>query len=298
MSGVIPNIDFGQVFDLRYEDAEVHCEGLGRLANFFGRNMVAHRHVGMYQVHLLRRGEIRLRLDELHFHTRAPLFFLTPPSVTHAFVISDDAEGDVLTVRQSVLLALFEEDPGGRLAHWVNQPFCLELDQGDQSNRLMSYFDMLRAEFRNGRLGRELSLLALARLTFVAMAGLSQTSGHVLPNRRLRQVDLQVYRDFNSLIETHFRDHWSLEQYAQALRLTPSRLNDICRRVADLSSKHIVHDRLLQEAKRLLLFSAVPVSQIAYELGFKDVSYFSRFFRRHLHVPPGEWRDLVQRKNL
>jgi len=297
MAGAIPNIDFGRVFDLRYEDAEVHCDGLGRLADFFGHNMTAHRHAGMYQVHLLRRGELRLRLDEQHYHARAPLFFLTPPSVTHAFVLSDDAEGYVLTVRQNVLLTLFGEDPGGAIEQGLNQPFCLELADGPQARQLLAYFDALRAEFLGAEAGRELSLLALARLAFVTMARLSVSSGHTAPNRRLRQVDLQVYRDFNRLIEEHFREHWQLSQYAESLRLTETRLNDICRRVADLPSKRLIHDRLLQEAKRLLLFSSAPITQIAYDLGFKDVSYFSRFFRQQVLLPPGEWRDQARSRN-
>jgi len=93
----------------------VHCEPLGKLADFFGRNMIAHRHDRVFQVHLLTRGEVRLHLDEQFYHARAPLFFLTPPSVTHAFIISDDADGYVLEARQQLIWRLFKSDPSGLL---------------------------------------------------------------------------------------------------------------------------------------------------------------------------------------
>jgi AraC family 4-hydroxyphenylacetate 3-monooxygenase operon regulatory protein len=301
----IPNIDLGRTFDLRYEDEEVHCEVLSRLAGFFGRNMIAHRHDRVFQVHLLVRGEVRLYLDDRFYHARAPLFFLTPPSVTHAFVISDDAEGLVLSARQQLIWRLFKSDPGGMLEQRLTVPFCLELSDvsGEGSadagvrlerQRLLDYFALIGSEFQSRNVGRELNLVALTRLALVSMARLPSALPGAL-GKTLRQVDVQIFQDFNQLIEEHFRQHWTLANYAVALNLTEPRLNDICRRVADLSSKRLVHDRLLQEAKRQLMFSAVSVSEIAYDLGFKDVSYFSRFFRQHAALAPGEWRERAQR---
>ena len=68
------------------------------------------------------------------------------------------------------------------------------------------------------------------------------------------------------------------------------RLDDICRRMANLPSKEVVHERLLQEARRLLRFSAVPVSEIGYQLGFADPAYFSRFFTKRTGLPPSQFR--------
>ena len=300
MTAAIPNLDLGRSYDLRYEDADVHCEGLGRLADFFGRNMVAHRHARVYQVHLLWQGEVRLKLDESYYHAKAPLFFLTPPSVTHAFVLSDDAQGLVLSVRQNVLWSLFNEEPAGVLSRRLNQPSCIEMKaagngSGDENEaqRLFDYCRLLRAECAGEGVGRDLGLMALTRLAFITMARLADSFSQS-PNRTLRQVDVRVFQEFNQLIEDHYREHWTLTQYAERLRVTETRLNDICRRVADIPSLRLVHDRVLQEARRLLLFSSAPVSEVAYSLGFVDVSYFSRFFRRHAHAAPSEWRERMQ----
>lgn len=294
----IPNIDFGRTFDLRYEDEEIHCESLAKLADFFGRNMIAHRHDRVFQVHLLLQGEVRLHLDDQFYHARAPLVFVTPPAVTHAFIISDEAAGHVLSVRQQLIWRLFKSDPSGVLEQGLNRPVCIELGHGDRRQddsaaRLIDYMALLSAEFGVASVGRELNLLALTRLAFVAIGRLAAQVA-AAPAKRLRELDVQVFRNFHELIEQHFRQHWPLSQYAAQLNLTEPRLNDICRRVADLPSKRLVHDRLLQEAKRQLLFSAASVSEIGYDLGFKDMSYFSRFFRQHVALPPGEWREQAQ----
>lgn len=69
--------------------------------------------------------------------------------------------------------------------------------------------------------------------------------------------------------------------------MTEARLNDVCRRIADLPSKRLVLERLMQEAKRLLLFSGSTANEICYQLGFKDPAYFSRFFNRYAKLTPG-----------
>jgi AraC family transcriptional activator of pobA len=59
------------------------------------------------------------------------------------------------------------------------------------------------------------------------------------------------------------------------------------------NAQALLHARLVREACRRLVHIAAPVSRIAFELGFDDAAYFSRFFRRHVGVAPGEYRERV-----
>lgn len=72
------------------------------------------------------------------------------------------------------------------------------------------------------------------------------------------------------MTEQPFTEHWSLTHYAEILAVTEMRLNEICRWIANTSSKKIIHDRLMQEAKRLLIFTDIPINHIYYQLGLKD----------------------------
>ena len=102
--------------------------------------------------------------------------------------------------------------------------------------------------------------------------------------------DMQQSKSGNSTpLLVHCR--YCARYYARRLNVTEARLNDLCRRMANQSSKELIHDRLVQEARRLLRFSAIPVSEIGYQLGFTDPAYFSRFFTRHAGVPPSEFRS-------
>ncbi|MCY1517026.1 4-hydroxyphenylacetate catabolism regulatory protein HpaA [compost metagenome] len=211
----IPNIDIGQVYDLRYADSEVHYEELGKLADFFGRNMPVHRHDRFFQVHYVKSGSVRVYLDEQLYHRQGPLFFLTPPTIPHAFVTESDADGHVLTVRQQLLWPLLEPEQGlaggPRIA-----AVCVAFDELDEAyreeiERLDRLFGMLRDEFRSARPGREMSLASLTRLIFISLLRLSARSLKAQPTRH---DDLQFFHRFNALIEEHYAEHWPLADYA------------------------------------------------------------------------------------
>lgn len=289
----IPNIDIGKVYDSRYAADEVSYEQFGKLAEFFGRNMPVHRHDRYFQVHYLGSGDIRLYLEDEQYIAKAPLVFLTPPTVPHAFITGEDADGHVLTVRQELVRQLVSGIPMQDADTRLMTPFCVELGAlspplAGEALRLPQLFTLLGEEYLGEADGRDTALRGLTQLLLVSLLRLSAQAGE---NRRFRREDLHLYHRFNALIEGHYREHWALWRYAEQLAVSEARLNDICRRLADLPSKRLVHDRLLQEAKRLLIFSASSVNEIAYHLGFRDPAYFSRFFLRHTRFSPSQYRE-------
>ena len=63
------------------------------------------------------------------------------------------------------------------------------------------------------------------------------------------------------------------------------------------SALDVIHGRLLLEAKRQLIYTTAPVTSLAFELGFQDPAYFSRFFRKNTGIAPGKFR-LEQSNNI
>ncbi|ABY99386.1 transcriptional regulator, AraC family [Pseudomonas putida GB-1] len=289
----IPNINIGQVYDQRYSDSEVHYDRLGNLAGFFGRNMPVHRHDRFFQVHYVKSGTVRVYLDDQQYIEAGPMFFLTPPTVAHAFVTEADSDGHVLTVRQQLVWQLIEADASLLPAGMQVQPACVALgnlpaEYKAEAHRLQGWLEALSDEFATQQPGREAALQSLTRLIMVSLLRLCPNS---LESTPARHEDLKIFHRFNALIEAHYLEHWPLARYAQQVGVTEARLNDVCRRIADLPSKRLVLERLMQEAKRLLLFSGSTANEICYQLGFKDPAYFSRFFNRYAKLTPGEYRQ-------
>ncbi|MGG5506846.1 MULTISPECIES: AraC family transcriptional regulator [unclassified Myroides] len=99
-----------------------------------------------------------------------------------------------------------------------------------------------------------------------------------------------LIEQFEQLIENHFYEYKFPKEYAKYLLVTPNYLNSICRKMRGKSAGDLIRDRILLESKRLLISTNLSASEIAFRLNFKDSSYFTRFFKKYLHVTPDEYR--------
>ncbi|MFC6673318.1 helix-turn-helix domain-containing protein [Marinobacterium aestuariivivens] len=96
---------------------------------------------------------------------------------------------------------------------------------------------------------------------------------------------------FRRLIESRFREHWTVEQYADELGMSPARLNRLCKQLLGKTAKTLPQERLLLEVKRRLIYTRSNLDEIAWDLGFRDPAYFSRFFKRATGSTPGNFRS-------
>jgi len=83
--------------------------------------------------------------------------------------------------------------------------------------------------------------------------------------------------------------------YSTRLNVSPSYLNESVKHITGLPVSYWIQQEILLEAKRLLYYSEFNVKQIAYELGYDDPSYFSRFFRRAAGMSALEFRALYRK---
>ncbi|RZL20038.1 MAG: helix-turn-helix domain-containing protein [Pedobacter sp.] len=99
-----------------------------------------------------------------------------------------------------------------------------------------------------------------------------------------------LLRSYQDLIEKHYRDLRLPRQYADLLYITPNHLNALCQDLLGKTAGDLVRERILLEAKRLLTNANMTITEIAYNLNFKDNSYFNRFFRKDVGITPDEFR--------
>lgn len=83
------------------------------------------------------------------------------------------------------------------------------------------------------------------------------------------------------------------KEYAALLYITPNHLNALCKDVLGLSAGEIIRNRVVLEAKRLLVNPGFSVGDVARELHFADVSYFVKFFKKYTDATPEVFRKTV-----
>lgn len=99
--------------------------------------------------------------------------------------------------------------------------------------------------------------------------------------------------DFIKLIDKQYADQLTVQQYSEKLNLSPNYLNALCKKETGKSAMHLIHERILLEAKRLLYSTNLSVKEISFSLNFEDVAYFNRFFKKNMALTPLEYRQQV-----
>lgn len=95
---------------------------------------------------------------------------------------------------------------------------------------------------------------------------------------------------FKQRITENFDENITVEQYAEKLNISAETLNQLCKDGTGLTAKQLQLDLKITEAKRLLLYSSLNTSEIAFKLGFEDNSYFSRIFKKKTDYSPAEFQ--------
>lgn len=101
----------------------------------------------------------------------------------------------------------------------------------------------------------------------------------------------ETFLAFLKILEDNFRRPLSVEFYAEKLFMSSRNLNLICQKIMNQSVSELIETRKLTEAKHLLAHSAKSVSEIGFELGYNEKSYFSKVFKKKAGVTPSEFRE-------
>ena len=102
-----------------------------------------------------------------------------------------------------------------------------------------------------------------------------------------------ILQNLKNFIENNFKTKHSASDYADLLNITPKALAKITKNHFNKTLTDLISERIIIEAKRELYLTNKAVKEIAYELGYDDEHYFSRFFKNNADVSPQMYRDTV-----
>ena len=102
----------------------------------------------------------------------------------------------------------------------------------------------------------------------------------------------QLYAEFRKQVDQRFRDYKKVKEYADLLNTTERQLNDSCKRRSGKSASTIIFERIIIEAKRLIVNTNMSVKEICFELNYEDPAHFSKFFKNQCNYSPSQFREL------
>ncbi|UAL09283.1 helix-turn-helix domain-containing protein [Caulobacter segnis] len=261
----------------------LHLEDLDDRSRPNDWNIRPHAHADLNHVFLIARGSGVMRVEGETVAFAAPCLLLIPAGVVHGFVYEADSSGSVLTIADSYLRELVGREPG--FAALFRAACQLPLPRDSRVSDVLAVLGrelVWTAPGRAAAVEAQLLTLLVEALRLLVQA---RASGPAAQGAQARLV--ARYRE---LIETHFREGLTLEAYAERLGCTVSRLRVACLKAAGAAPLRLVHDRTMLEAKRALIHSNMTIAEVAYQLGFDDPAYFSRFFSRAEGCSPRRYR--------
>lgn len=266
----------------------LHIEQLSHRSILFNWEITPHRHDNLFQIVFFEDGHLTAMIDTIEKHCFGSTIVSIPPTVVHGFSMHPNARGYVITVAESFLSNLFPDSEMEEFQLIYDQPSISQLDPSKIESSNISFFvKQLVNEYQLNKLGHIPMVGAYLKILLISIY--RQTS-HLKKGKLENSKQQKIFNDFRQLIEHNYKEHWVVKQYAEQLAVTENRLNRICRGAVDQSVSQIIHHRLLLEAKRNLVYTSLSVTEVAYNLGYKEPAYFSRFFTQHTGVPPREFR--------
>ncbi|WP_343743814.1 helix-turn-helix domain-containing protein [Chitinophaga sp.] len=160
---------------------------------------------------------------------------------------------------------------------------------GHAQQKLQLLSDVFIEEFKTSdHIQHEMLLMLLKRL-IIYVTSLAK-SGY-LPSKKLPDERFHIIRKFNLLVEANFKTEHSVSFYAGLLCKSPKTLSNLFALYNQKTPSQIIQDRIVVEARRLLVYTDKSIKHITFELGFEDIAYFSNFFKKNTGTSPSDFRN-------
>lgn len=252
-----------------------------------------HRH-SFYHIVFFTAGSGTHTIDFEQFEVEAGQIYFMRPGQVHGWNFSGDVDGYVINFTENLFRTFLAD------AQYLEQFSFLRgvardsvmLLEGEVRSKTESFIRLMIAtlEQRHPYANDLLRAGLLCILNTVAGITAAQSANPVLQQHQV------VLHNFRKLVEQYYAEKRLPKEYAAMLYITPNHLNALCKDLLNQPAGEIIRDRVLLEAKRLLVNAALDISEIAYQLNFADNSYFSKFFKKYTGTTPEAFRKLALNK--
>lgn len=245
-----------------------------------------HRH-SFYLCVLIIEGEGRHEIDFTSYDVKPGRVFFLKPGQSHFWDFTSSVKGYIFFhTLEFFRLSMNELNLNEFPFYTLNEPF-LDLPKGKIQFFTQS-FENINNEYNNDQVFKRAYLLSLVNVIYIDFLRLFDQKSKPLPKQSIN--NLILVHKLESLITSHFKQNKKAAFYAEQLHVSVRHLNRISKEVLNKTLTEILHDKIILEAKRLLVHTKQRLTTIAIELGFEDYSHFSKFFKLKTGESPSSFR--------
>ncbi len=239
---------------------------------------VPHKH-DFYLSILFTKGSGKHEVDFTMYSVKPGYVFMMSPGQTHNWKLSGDVEGYIFFHSKPFYDLEFTKERIGQFPFFnsiYNSPLITL--KGVPLKKVTELFREILEEHTKQKQLKQLKILSLVNLVYIELTRV-YIPGKTIENQIGSY--LSKTRKLESLIDEHFKNLKYPKDYANLMSMTEKHLNRICKTMLNKTTTQLFTDRIILEAKRLLVQTDWSVNKVAETLGYDDNSYFSRLFKKH-----------------
>lgn len=271
-----------------------HFNEIQKGSDFYANNFVLHlkefhfvntphKH-DFFLVILFTKGSGMHEIDFVKYHIKPNSIFFLSPGQSHSWQLSKDIDGYVFFHSQAFYDLNFTYQKLRQLPFYAsiyNKP-VLQL-KGVNQLKVIPLFEEILLEYNSEKKMKYEKICALVNIVYVELSRLydSKNDAIATPQNYLQKLTL-----LEELIEKNYLNIKSPGRYAEMMHMSEKHLNRICKAGLNKTTTDVIADRVIIEAKRIMAHHKHTVSEVSEILGFDDIAYFSRFFRKRTALTP------------
>lgn len=237
---------------------------------------------------MLESGEIEIQIEDQKFKlSSGKISIIFPEQISSVTSTSSDVSGKIILFEEVLFcsdilkneLLSYNVD----LATHLNCVF-LSPSEFEQSKKLAIDIENI---YLNPSLVRKEQARFYIKIFLLGLIELVHGQHPVLQH----ETDKTLYIRFKKMLNERYKNERTVQYYASKLAITTKKLNNITKKHCDETAINAIHNRILQEIKRLLLFSDLSHKQISMELGFSSPSALNKFVKTKLKETPTELQE-------
>jgi AraC family transcriptional activator of pobA len=250
-----------------------------------------HRHDFYFMV-LFTKGSGTHIIDFVSYEIKPGSLFFMSPAQVHSWRLSPEDRGFVIFFNPAFYLLAYSRKTLTEFPYFqplTGSPYLYLAPEN--LPEITALFTTIYDEFRANAFQKENIIRSYLNILLIKAAGVYYAMQPGEPT----SLQTSQIRKLEALVEQHYAQHLPVTAYAEMMQLSPKQLYAICQAVLQKSITDIIQDRLMLEAKRLLVHTELTISQIAAQLNYTDNSYFNRFFKKIARITPEQFRRKFQK---
>lgn len=248
-----------------------------------------------YSMIWIKNGKGTLKADFSKYQFDGNFLFSFSPYQPFVFNIEDEINGWVINFHPDFFcIHKHHKDVAcnGVLFNNIYSPPFVRIDEKTQAI-FENVIEQLKTEMQNAALA-QYELLISYLIIFLITGSRQKTEQHAKAQElTANKEESFVLQNLKNAIEFHYKTKHSAKDYADLLSISPKALSKLTKTHLNKTLSDLIAERIIIEAKRELYLTHKTVKEIAFELGYTDEYYFSRFFKKNAAIAPQIYRETV-----